>query len=87
MICSPTPGWELMKADFDIEYTEMKKEENPHTLSYMVKSHLADNYSNHLKIYTDNQTFSSGGFGEIELDVLVIMIMYKSYLLLQMERL
>ena len=31
----------------------MKKEENRHILSYIVKSHLADNNSNHLKIYTD----------------------------------
>ena len=52
MIYSPTPDYELMKADFDTEYTEMKKEENRHILSYIVKSHLADN-SNHLKIYTD----------------------------------
>ena len=53
MIYSPTPDYELMKADFDTEYTEMKKEENRHILSYIVKSHLADNNSNHLKIYTD----------------------------------
>ena len=39
-----------MKADFAIEYTGMKKEENPHVLSQRVKSHLVD-YSNHLKIY------------------------------------
>ena len=43
MIYSPTPDWELMKADFDIQYTEIKKEENTHSLLYIVKSHLADN--------------------------------------------
>ena len=32
MIYSPTPDWEPMKADFDIDYIEMKKEENPHIL-------------------------------------------------------
>ena len=52
MIYSPTPDWELMKVDFDTEYSEMKKEENRHILPYIVKSHLADS-SNHLKIYTD----------------------------------
>ena len=50
MIYSPVLDWELMMADFAIEYTEMKKEENPHILSQRVKSHLADS-SNHLKIY------------------------------------
>ena len=29
-----------MKTNFDTEYTEMNKEENPHILSYIVKSHL-----------------------------------------------
>ena len=48
MTYSPTPAWELMKANFDIEYTEMKNEENPHILSYkntIVKSHLAGSYA------------------------------------------
>ena len=32
MVCSPTPDWELMKADLDTEYIKMKKEENPNIL-------------------------------------------------------
>ena len=52
MIYAPAPDWELAKADFDTEYTEMKKEGNPHILSQIVKSHLADNYSNQLKTFT-----------------------------------
>ena len=34
MVYSPSPAWELTKADFNIGYTEMNKEENPHILSY-----------------------------------------------------
>jgi len=52
MIISPAPDWELAKADFDTEYTEMKKEGNPHIISQIAKSHLADNYSNQLKTFT-----------------------------------
>ena len=48
MSFSPLPAWELMKADYDINYTDTKKKkkkkrENPHILSYLVKSHIADN--------------------------------------------
>ena len=46
----PVPAWELMKADFDVE---MKKEETSHILSYSVKSHIDDSYSNHFKMSTD----------------------------------
>ena len=35
MIYSPNPDWQPMKADFDIDYTEMKKEDNPHILIYI----------------------------------------------------
>ena len=48
-----------MKADFDIEYTDMNKEENPHLLWSIVKSHLTHNYSNHLKIYTDGSALEN----------------------------
>ena len=54
MSYSQTPAWELMKADhLDTDYTEMKKEEHPHILLYLAKSHIADNYSDHLKMFTD----------------------------------
>ena len=38
-----------MKADFDIGYNEMKNEENSRVLPCIVKCHLADNNSHHLK--------------------------------------
>ena len=53
MSYSLIPDWELMTADFNIDYTEMKKEENPHILSYLVKYHIAENYPNHLKMFTN----------------------------------
>ena len=59
MSYSPTPDWELMKADFDINYTEMNKEENPHILSQLIQSHIANNYSNHLKIFTDGSVLEN----------------------------
>ena len=49
---SPVSAWELMKADFDVDYTKRKKEENINILSYSVKSHFADNYLNHFHIFT-----------------------------------
>ena len=54
-----------MKADFDIDYTEMMKEEKPHVLAYLVKSHIADNCSNHLKMFTDGSVLENeqGGAG------------------------
>ena len=64
MSFSPLPAWELMKADYDINYTDTKKKkkkkrENPHILSYLVKSHIADNYSNHLKILKDGSVLGN----------------------------
>ena len=32
MSYSQSPAWKLMKADFEIDYTETKKEVNPHFL-------------------------------------------------------
>ena len=60
MTYSQTPAWELMKADhLDTYYTEMKKKENPHILLYLAKSHIADNYSNHLKILKDGSVLGN----------------------------
>ncbi|MCB4762176.1 MAG: hypothetical protein LGB06_07975 [Sulfurovum sp.] len=42
----------------------MNKEENPHILLYIVKSHLTHNYSNHLKIYTDGSALENEQAGE-----------------------
>ena len=46
-----------MKADFNIDYTEMKKEEKPHVLAHLVRSHIADNCLNHLRIVTGGAGF------------------------------
>ena len=37
----------------------MNKEENPHILSYLVQSHIANNYSNHLKVFTDGSVLEN----------------------------
>ena len=49
---SPVSAWELVKADFDVDYSKRKKEENINILSYSVKSHFADNCFNHFHIFT-----------------------------------
>ena len=38
---------------------ETNKEENPHILSYLVQSHIANNYSNHLKVFTDGSVLEN----------------------------
>ena len=48
-----------MEPDFGIDYTKVKKEENPHILSYLVKSHVAHNYSSHLKMFTDGSALEN----------------------------
>ena len=47
------PPWEQMTARFDIDYSDIKKEENPNILANLTKEHLENEYPNHLKIYTD----------------------------------
>ena len=56
---TPIPPWELTKAHFDIDHTLTKKDENPHILATSVRSHLADNYSNHLKVFTDGSVLGN----------------------------
>ena len=54
MLHSPVPAWEVMKTDSNIDYTETKKRREFHILlQYLVKSHIADSYLNHLNIFTD----------------------------------
>ena len=45
MSYSPTPAWEMMKTNFDINYTGIKKGENLHILLCLVKYDIADNIS------------------------------------------
>ena len=58
-ILNPVPPWERKNATFDINHTELKKEDQPHVLSYSVKLHVQNNYPNHLKVYTDGSLLSN----------------------------
>ena len=57
-----------MKADFKINYTDMKKKkrerkENPNFLSFLLRSHIADNYSIIWNLYRsvlENEQASAG---------------------------
>ena len=48
-----------MKADFDIDYNEMKNEENSHVLPCIVKCHLADNSNHKKKIFIDGSVIEN----------------------------
>ena len=48
-----------MKADFDIEYTDMNKEENPHFLSYIVNHILHTTIQIIWKFYTDRSVLEN----------------------------
>ena len=74
MTYSATPDWEVMKADFDIDYTVMKKQENPHILSYLIKHHIADIYSNHLNIHTDGSVLQNEAADAFFLFFVVVVI-------------
>ena len=48
------PPWEHKSANFDIDYTDIKKDEDPNLLNFEVRSHLEQHYHNHLKIFTSD---------------------------------
>ena len=48
---SPILIWELNKAKFDLNHTDIKKKENPHLLAASVKSYIHSDYPHHM-IYT-----------------------------------
>ena len=52
MSYSNIPQWELSKANYDINYTDLRKSDGTMLPTY-VKAHINENYINHLKIYTD----------------------------------
>ena len=60
--CS-VPSWELKRANFDINHTNIKKDENIHMLSCMTKEHIELNYKDHLKIYTDGSVMENKNVG------------------------
>ena len=49
----PCPSWEMKRAHFDIECTDIKKNENPNIMVADVRSHIEHKYTNCLKVYTD----------------------------------
>jgi len=59
---SSIPKWEYLKAKFDIDYTETKKDD-AHILSAEVKQHLDCHYNFHLKIFTDGSVLESTDTG------------------------
>ena len=63
MSCSPIPSWELLNAGFDIDHTDIKKEENTNMLATNAKMHLAESYPNHLKVYTDGSVLDDDSAG------------------------
>ena len=60
---SSMPRWEQEKANFDINYTNLKKSDNINILAIDVKSHIQNNYPNHLKIYTDGSLLDNNKGG------------------------
>ena len=56
---NPVPPWERRRATFDIDHTNILKNEQPHVLSYSVKMYLQNNYPNHLKVYTDGSSLDN----------------------------
>ena len=62
-LTSSVPSWEQEKAVFDINYTDIKKSDNPNILAIDAKSHIQNNYPNHLKIYTDGSLLDNNKGG------------------------
>ena len=57
------PHWEHRKANFDTEYSKLKKNENDNLLVNLVKEHLDTSYSSHLRIFTDGSVLDSSDSG------------------------
>ena len=47
------PPWEHKSANFDIDYTNIKKDEDQNLLTVEVRSHLEQHYYNHMKVFID----------------------------------
>ena len=47
----PTPIWELQRANFNINHTQIKKDSDANKLTSLVTSHIRDTYPFHLKVY------------------------------------
>ena len=48
-VVSTIPTWELNTANFDIDYTTLKKDDGP-IVSAIANSHIEENYNAYLKV-------------------------------------
>jgi ribonuclease HI len=62
-VTSPLPPWEHLRAKFDIDFTEEKKDQNINILVSDVKQHLVEKYPYHLKIFTDGSVLETHDCG------------------------
>ena len=53
------PQWEHINAEFDTDYTGLKKNESTNILAIQVREHLNNKYQNHIKIFTDGSVLDS----------------------------
>ena len=63
LIYTPTPMWELRHAGFDIDYTDLKKNEHENILAAIAREHIQDQYYHSLKVYTDGSVLETGETG------------------------
>ena len=49
---TPIPTWEMLKATFDIDYTDAKKSESVNISICRAREHVDEKYSTHLHIFT-----------------------------------
>ena len=49
----PVPSWELLKANFDIDYLKQKKDDNINITASLANLHIIEQYHDYLHIFTD----------------------------------
>ena len=53
------PQGEHINAEFDTDYTDLKKSESTNILAIDVREHRNNNYQHHIKIFTDGSILDS----------------------------
>ena len=76
---SPVPKWELLKAFYDINYVDMKKDENTNILTSTVRTHIDDHYKESLQVFTDGSVLDTKNVGAAF--VIPVLKVTKSYFL------
>ena len=56
---SPLPTWEMLKANYDINYYEYKKDDNINLTVSSARIHMAEKYYNHLHIFSDGSVINN----------------------------